>query len=155
MTDNPPEDGQLSNNNNNIVKQRRQFRIEILPRKRTQSLTERIVGHSREWIQSFYPAGHENGNMSPTDSEHRDGFNDQADDFVPSAVSNTGIIRRRRTSSLTSDSSIDSLDDSPVAARPRAGSISERVAGMQLQRKPKSILEGYAVTNATVLDDQT
>jgi len=125
------------------------FRIEIAPRR--PSFTQRLVGQSREWIHNFYQ------NQEKDDQAYGHGFNDSVDDYVPTVMFNNAEHRRRRNSSVSSDASVDSVEEQQVTSptRQRTSSISERVAGMQLQRKPKSILEGYAVTNATVVDDQT
>lgn len=63
------------------------------------------------------------------DQQYGHGFNDAADDFVPGVVYND---RRRRNSSVSSDDS-----ETGVNNRVRTGSISERVAGMQVITKPE------------------
>jgi len=117
------------------------FKVEIAPRRL--SLTQRLVGQSREWMQNFY-SSHEKD-----DQVYGHGFNDPTDDFVPAVMYNNA---RRRTSSMSSDGSLDGIE-SP--ARNRTNSISERVAGLQLHRKPKTPMESYAVAVATVVDDQS
>jgi len=108
-----------------------------MPRKL--SLTQRLIGGFHDTVQNFYVA------QELDDQAYGHGFNDSADEFVPGVMYNNA---RRRTSSMSDDGNNNNPE------RQRTGSISERVAGMQLNRKPKSVLEGYAITNATVIDDQ-
>jgi len=129
------------------------FRIHIQPRK--QSLTERLVGQSRSWINSFYTS------QEKDDQLYGQGFNDPVDDLAPNSMFYNAEVRRRRNSSVSSDTSdagdslIEEIKQNNHTGRVRTSSISERVAGMQLHRKPHSTLEGYAIASATVIDDQT
>jgi len=124
------------------------FRVEIAPRR--PSLTSRLIGMNREWMNNFYQSQEED------DQQYGHGFNDPADEFVGGVIYNE---RRRRNSSVSSDTS----EAGELAAgfansgtnRVRTGSISERVAGMQLHRKPKTSLESFAITSANIVDDQT
>jgi len=108
---------------------------------RRPSFTQRLVGNGREWMSGFYTS------MEKDDVIAGQGFGDALDDFVPTNMAYSQ--ERRRNSSVSSDS-----DGIGELAGIRRGSITERVAGMQLYRKPKSNLESYAVGFATLVDDQ-
>jgi len=127
---------------NQPQEQKQPLKIEVAPRRL--SLTQRLIGANREWLQSYYTSQEED------DQQFGQGFNDPTDDFVPGVIANS---RRRRNSSTSSDASLDSTPS--TGERVRSGSITERVAGMQLNRKPKTLLESYAITVANVVDDQT
>ncbi|KAI1282018.1 hypothetical protein HDE_13084 [Halotydeus destructor] len=117
------------------------FKLDIAPRRL--SLTQRLVGQSKEWMQNYYVS------QEKDDQMYGHGFNDVVDDFVPGVLYNNA--QRRRTMSVGSEG--DESVTSPN--RSRTNSISERVAGMQLHRPPRNHLESYAVTMATVVDDQS
>lgn len=102
------------------------FKVEIAPRR--PSLTQRLVGNSRDWIQGFYQS------QEKDDQMYGQGFNDSIDDLVPAVMYNNA---RRRTSSTSSDAS-DSVETPISGGRVRTNSISERVAGMQVINEPTS-----------------
>jgi len=106
--------------------EKQSFRVEISPRR--PSLTSRLIGANREWMQNFIQSQEED------DQQYGHGFNDAADDFIPGVLYNG---RRRRNSSVSSDVSSESYSTSETATgRVRTGSISERVAGMQVITEP-------------------
>lgn len=106
------------------------FRIQIQPRK--PSLTERLVGQSRSWIQTFYTS------QENEDQLYGQGFIDPIDDLAPTSMFYNAEVRRRRNSSISSDTSEDSVaeqiqqNNTVGTGRMRTSSISERVAGMQV-----------------------
>lgn len=113
-------------------------------RPRRPSFTERLIGHSREWFTQFYKEEEKDEAM------FGQGFNDPTDDFIPGVVC---AERRRRTLSLGSDASVDSFDGH-TNGRQRRESLTERVAAMQLMRKPENKVEGIAATIAAVVDEK-
>ena len=87
---------------------------------RKPSLTQRLIGNSREWLAGFY-AGRESDATI-----YGQGFGDEIDDFVPGVLTNS---MRRRTSSLSSSDSVESYD---IPRRVRSASLTERIANMQV-----------------------
>jgi len=107
-----------------VDKEPAKFTVEVAPARRP-SLTQRLVGVNREWMQTYY------NQHEQDDQSFGVGFNDQAEDFIPGVIENS---RRRRNSSLSSDASIESLG----GGRDRSNSIAERVAGMQVKTTPNT-----------------
>jgi len=87
---------------------------------RRPSFTQRLVGNGREWMSGFYTS------MEKDDVIAGQGFGDALDDFVPTNMAYSQ--ERRRNSSVSSDS-----DGIGELAGIRRGSITERVAGMQVK----------------------
>lgn len=91
------------------------------------SLTQRLVGSGREWMSGFY------GSVEKDDSNAGHGFGDGIDDFIPGVFA---AKERRRNSSISSEASDD-------LGAPRRGSITERVAGLQVKIFGASIFSAW------------